>query len=232
MHVHASLKLTADLYGTPVAGLKESDVCLFGGEIVFRLRPRQCHDVSAVGRRDHGAQCRSGRRRMASLRCCASIRSRYFSRCRLSTLRFLQARTRRRKVEVKIRRCISAGEALPEEIARNWKERYGVEVSDGLGTTEMLHIYLTNRSGRDQIRHHRQAGAGLRDQADRRRRQPVKKGEMGELYVRGPDQRDHVLEQPREIALDLSGRVDPFRRQIYRGCRRLLRLLRARRTTC
>ena len=55
-----------------------------------------------------------------------------------------------------MRRCISAGEALPEEIARRWHERYGVEISDGLGTTEMLHIYLTNRARRDQIRHHRQ----------------------------------------------------------------------------
>ena len=47
VHVHASLKLTADLYGTPVAGLKESDVVLFGGQAVLRLRPRQRHDVSA-----------------------------------------------------------------------------------------------------------------------------------------------------------------------------------------
>ena len=69
VHVHASLKLTADLYGTPVAGLKESDVCLFGGEVVLRLRPRQRHDVPADGRRHHGAAGRpadAGRRRRAA----------------------------------------------------------------------------------------------------------------------------------------------------------------------
>ena len=105
VHVHASLKLTADLYGTPVAGLKESDVCLFGGEIVLRLRPRQRHDVSAVGRRHDRAQRRAadaGRRRGA---CCASIRSRCSSRCRRSMRRSSTARTRRRSDEVKIRRC-------------------------------------------------------------------------------------------------------------------------------
>jgi benzoate-CoA ligase len=57
---------------------------------------------------------------------------------------FLASSNAPQKSEVKIRRCISAGEALPEEIARRWKERYDVEISDGLGTTEMLHIYLTS----------------------------------------------------------------------------------------
>ena len=68
VHVHASLKLTADLYGTPIAGFKESDVCLFGGETVLRLRSRQCHDLSAHRRRHHRAQsgtADAGRRRGA-----------------------------------------------------------------------------------------------------------------------------------------------------------------------
>ena len=60
---------------------------------------------------------------------------------------FLASPNAPQKSEVKIRRCISAGEALPEEIAKRWKDRYGVEISDGLGTTEMLHIYLTNAPG-------------------------------------------------------------------------------------
>jgi acyl-CoA synthetase (AMP-forming)/AMP-acid ligase II len=60
---------------------------------------------------------------------------------------FLASPIAPQKSEVKISRCISAGEALPEEIAKRWKERYGVEISDGLGTTEMLHIYLTNAPG-------------------------------------------------------------------------------------
>jgi acyl-coenzyme A synthetase/AMP-(fatty) acid ligase len=64
VHVHASLKLTADLYGTPVAGLKESDVCYSVAKLFF-----------AYGRRT------------ASPRSCASIRSRYSSRCRPSTPR-------------------------------------------------------------------------------------------------------------------------------------------------
>ena len=46
-----------------------------------------------------------------------------------------------------VRFCVSAGEALPSEIFRRWKERFGLEIVDGLGSTEMLHIFLSNRPG-------------------------------------------------------------------------------------
>jgi 4-hydroxybenzoate-CoA ligase len=44
-----------------------------------------------------------------------------------------------------LRLCVSAGEALPAEVSRAWKERFGVEILDGIGSTEMLHIFLSNR---------------------------------------------------------------------------------------
>jgi len=46
-----------------------------------------------------------------------------------------------------VRLCVSAGEALPTDIYHRFKERYGVEIIDGIGSTEMLHIFLTNRPG-------------------------------------------------------------------------------------
>src|SRR5204863_7850890 len=51
------------------------------------------------------------------------------------------------RAEVSVRRCVSAGEALPLEVGRRWSERYGVDILDGLGSTEMLHIFLSNRPG-------------------------------------------------------------------------------------
>ena len=47
----------------------------------------------------------------------------------------------------RLRRILSAGEALPETIFREWKERFGQEIIDGLGSTEALHIFLSNRPG-------------------------------------------------------------------------------------
>jgi benzoate-CoA ligase len=46
-----------------------------------------------------------------------------------------------------VRLCVSAGEALPPDVYTRWKERYGVEIIDGIGSTEMLHIFLCNRPG-------------------------------------------------------------------------------------
>jgi len=46
-----------------------------------------------------------------------------------------------------VRLCVSAGEALPVDIFERWKERFGVNILDGIGSTEMLHIFLSNRLG-------------------------------------------------------------------------------------
>jgi benzoate-CoA ligase len=46
-----------------------------------------------------------------------------------------------------LRYCLSAGEALPPELYHRWKETFGVEILDGIGSAEMFHIYITNRPG-------------------------------------------------------------------------------------
>ena len=50
----------------------------------------------------------------------------------------------------RLRLTISAGEALPEEIGLRWQAKVGTEVIDGIGSTEMLHIFLTNRPGQNK----------------------------------------------------------------------------------
>jgi benzoate-CoA ligase family protein len=47
-----------------------------------------------------------------------------------------------------VRLCTSAGEALPEPLHRRWKDAFGVEVLDGIGSSEAYHIYISNRPGR------------------------------------------------------------------------------------
>ncbi|WP_312038106.1 benzoate-CoA ligase family protein [Pelotomaculum terephthalicicum] len=46
-----------------------------------------------------------------------------------------------------IRLCASAGEALPGPVWRQWREKFGLEILDGIGSTEILHIYVSNRAG-------------------------------------------------------------------------------------
>src|SRR2546428_10968464 len=51
-----------------------------------------------------------------------------------------------------LRLCVSAGEALPPQIAKSWKERTGVEILDGIGSTERAHSLLPNRAnGRQHV---------------------------------------------------------------------------------
>src|SRR2546425_457953 len=46
-----------------------------------------------------------------------------------------------------VRACVSAGEGLPSALYQRWQERYGVEILDGIGSTEVLHIFISNRPG-------------------------------------------------------------------------------------
>ncbi|MEL6347510.1 MAG: benzoate-CoA ligase family protein [Myxococcota bacterium] len=85
-----------------------------------------------------------------------------------------------------LRACTSAGEALPPELLRRWRERTGVEILDGLGSTEGLHIFLSNRTGdvRPGASGRPVPGYALRIVDDDG--QPVPVGEMGSLEVSGP----------------------------------------------
>ena len=140
---------------------------------------------------------------------------------------FWRARRRRRDRELKIRRCVSAGEALPADIGRRWSERYGVDILDGLGSTEMLHIFLSNRPG--EVKYGTTGkpvpGYDLR-LVDDDGETVTKRGEMGELQVRGPTSAIMYWNNREQSRATFLGRMDALRRQIYRGRRRLFRLLR------
>ena len=47
-----------------------------------------------------------------------------------------------------VRHCVSAGETLPRNMFLHWRERFGIEILDGIGSTEILHIFISNRPGR------------------------------------------------------------------------------------
>ena len=85
-----------------------------------------------------------------------------------------------------VRMAVSAGEALPADLVRRWRQRYGTPILDGLGSTEMLHIFLSNRP--DQIREGSSGfpvpGYELRIVDENGH--DVAPGELGELIVRGP----------------------------------------------
>jgi benzoate-CoA ligase family protein len=85
-----------------------------------------------------------------------------------------------------LRFSISAGEALPEHVGKRWKERFGTDILDGIGSTEMLHIFLSNRPSDIRYGTSGKAVPGYELKLTRDDGQPVPPGEEGALWVRGP----------------------------------------------
>jgi len=90
------------------------------------------------------------------------------------------------RADVAMRACVSAGEALPRDIGERFTAHFACEILDGIGSTEMLHIFLSNRAG--SVRYGTTGvpvpgyDVELRGEDGR----PVADGEVGDLYIRGP----------------------------------------------
>jgi benzoate-CoA ligase family protein len=84
-----------------------------------------------------------------------------------------------------LRLCVSAGEALPAQLGEDWQRTFGVEVLDGIGSTEMLHMFMSNHQG--DVRYG-SSGNLLRGYEARlidHEGTPTQTGEVGNLWIRG-----------------------------------------------
>lgn len=84
-----------------------------------------------------------------------------------------------------LRLCISAGEALPARVFEEWQNVFGLTILDGIGSTEMLHIFLSNREGEARAASSGRAVAGYEARLLDENWNEVERGEMGNLWVKG-----------------------------------------------
>ena len=84
-----------------------------------------------------------------------------------------------------LRFSISAGEALPPELFRKFKERFGVEILDGIGSAEMFHIYVTNYPGTAKMGSLGKVVPGYSIEILGDDGKPVPQGEVGTMWVKG-----------------------------------------------
>ena len=124
----------------------------------------------------------------------------------------------------RLRLCVSAGEALPAEVGKAFTDKFGVEVLDGVGSTEMLHQYVCNRPGKVRYGTSGQAHTRLRDPPRRRAGQGRARRRSRRDAGARLQRRRRLLEPARQEPLDLRGRLDPLRRQVHPRRRRLLHL--------
>ena len=104
-----------------------------------------------------------------------------------------------------IRRCLSAGEALPGDVFRRWKEKTGLDILDGLGSTEMLHMFIANSwtditpgsSGR--------VIPGFEVAIVDENHDPVKQGEIGVLLAKGESNAKCYWKNPEKTEATMLG---------------------------
>jgi benzoate-CoA ligase family protein len=84
-----------------------------------------------------------------------------------------------------VRECVSAGEAFPASLMERFTATFGVEMLDGIGSTEMLHIFISNRPGRVRPGTSGELVAGYEARIQDDDGRPVPDGTPGHLYVRG-----------------------------------------------
>jgi 4-hydroxybenzoate-CoA ligase len=194
-HVHSSMMETARLYGHGVLGMREDDVCFSAAKLFFAygFGNGMSFPMSVGATTVLLAERPTPESVMQTLK--THRPTLFFGVPTLYAALLASAQAKRENGSDRLRLCVSAGEALPAEVGRTWKSRFGVDILDGVGSTEMLHIYVSNRI--DDIRYGTSGkpvpGYDIRlvDDAGA----PVADGEVGELLVRGPSASDGYWNQ-------------------------------------
>jgi len=197
-HLHRSLPATAELFSRRVLGVREGDVLFSAGKLFFayglgnsltfpmyagatavlfpgRVTPEAVADI--LGR--HGVTIFCG---------VPTLYSAILSGAALPAA--MEA----------LRLCTSAGEAMPADVADAWTRATGTEVIDGIGSTEMLHVFVSNRPGNVRYGSTGTPVPGYEVQVVDDDGRPVRPGELGELHVRGPSLTIGYWNQPEKNA--------------------------------
>jgi benzoate-CoA ligase len=181
---------TAELYGVPVLGITESDVVFSAAKLFFAYGLGNsltfpmavgATSVLTAERPTPAAVSRVLREHQPTIFC--GVPTLYNA--------MLASNDLPRAEELALRQCVSAGEPLPQEIGRRWSARIGVDILDGIGSTEMLHIFLSNRPGEVRYGTTGKPIPGYELKIVDEGGSPVRRGEIGDLLVSGPTSAAH-----------------------------------------
>ncbi len=185
-HVHSSLQATSDTYGANVLGIREDDVTFSAAKLFFAYGlgngmtfPMAAGATSILlpGRPTPQSVLETMAQHKPSI---------YFGVPTLYAALLDALANEKPAGAENLRLCVSAGEALPQNIGDHWQKIFGVEILDGVGSTELLHIFLSNQPGKVVYGTSGVAVPGYElrlvdeDGAD------VGEGEVGELLVNAP----------------------------------------------
>jgi len=185
VHTHANLLRTAELYGQAVLGMREPDVVFSAAKLFFAygLGNALTFPLSV------GATVVL----MAERPTPAAVFKRWtehgvtiFCGAPTGYAGMLASPELPPRARLKLRLCSSAGEALPRDIGERFTAHAGCEIVDGLGSTEMLHIFLSNRPGDVRYGTSGRVVPGYTLKLTTESGEEAKPGEIGDLFVSGP----------------------------------------------
>ena len=189
VHSHANPYWTAELYGRGVLGLRESDVCFSAAKLFFAyglgnaltfplsvgattLLMAERPTPEAVFKRWAGGV--------------GGLAPTVFFGAPTGFAGMLASPALPARDAVALRLVSSAGEALPADLGERFRRHFGIDIVDGIGSTEMLHIYLSNRPERVRYGSTGWPVPGYEIELRGDTGGPVADGEPGDLYVHGP----------------------------------------------
>ncbi|HEY7459354.1 MAG TPA: benzoate-CoA ligase family protein [Xanthobacteraceae bacterium] len=189
-HVHTSLMATAKLMGQATLGLREGDIVYSAAKLYFAYGlgnamsfPMSVGATTVLlpGRATPDAVLALMRERRPSV---------FYGVPTLYAALLAHGELTRGAGSDRLRICVSAGEALPAPLAERWRDIVGVEILDGIGSTEMLQTFLSNRPGdiRPGSTGRPVPGYEMKIVDDEGTELPD--GQIGELIVRGPSAGD------------------------------------------
>lgn len=185
VHLHSHLVQTAELYGRAILGIREDDIVYSAAKLFFAYGLGNALTFPlSVGATTVLLPSRPAPADV--FRILKEYKPSIFYGVPTLYAALLADANRPKKSEIALRVCASAGEALPAEIGQRWTADYGCEILDGIGSTEMLHIFMSNRPGKVRYGTTGQPVPGyqLRIIGDDGRE--CGPGEIGELQISGP----------------------------------------------
>lgn len=194
-HVHTSLMDTARLYGQGVLGITEDDVMFSAAKIFFAYGLGNAMSFPlSVGattillpeRPTPESVFRTLKQHQPTI---------FGGVPTLYAALLSHPASSRDASSQRLRQCISAGEALPAEVGKAWQEKFGVEILDGIGSTEMLHIFVSNVPGAVRYGTSGKPVPGYNVRLVDEVGGDVADGEVGELLVSGPSAADGYWNQ-------------------------------------
>jgi benzoate-CoA ligase len=185
VHSHANPYWTARLYGQPILGLAPSDICFSAAKLFFAygLGNSLTFPLSVGATAVLMAERPTPE---AVFKRLTELKPTVFFGAPTGFAGMLASNRLPARTEVALRLCSSAGEALPKDLGQRFGAHFGCEVIDGIGSTEMLHIFLSNRRGDVRYGTTGRPVEGYDIELRDENGGPVADCEVGDLYIKGP----------------------------------------------